>query len=110
MIDLDDEQRQKNQMERDGKKQQRFLDDVKWIISDARGRRFIWWLFCRCHMFESNMTGNSQTFFREGERNIGLQVLFHMNDADLNAFGRMQREMITEQRTEQKEVEKENND
>lgn len=39
------------------------------------GREVLQDLFSRCHVFNSTMTGNSWTYFREGERNIGLQLL-----------------------------------
>ena len=49
--------------------------DFKWIMSNKRGRRFIWRLLEKAGVFRSSFTGNSETFFREGARNIGLQVL-----------------------------------
>lgn len=49
--------------------------DFKWIMSNKRGRRFVWRLLEKAGVFRSSFTGNSETFFREGARNIGLQVL-----------------------------------
>lgn len=44
-------------------------------MSDPRGRRFVWWLLGIAGIFRSSFTGNSETFFREGERNVGLRLL-----------------------------------
>lgn len=50
-------------------------DDVKWVLHDKRGRRFVWRLLESTGVYRSSFTGNSETFFREGERNVGLKIL-----------------------------------
>ncbi len=50
-------------------------DDFKWIMSNKRGRRIVWHLLDLAGVYRSSFTGNSETFFREGQRNIGLQIL-----------------------------------
>ncbi len=54
---------------------QQEAEDFKWIVSNKRGRRFIWRLLDQAGVFRSSFTGNSETFFREGQRNLGLRVL-----------------------------------
>ncbi len=54
---------------------QREDDDLAWLMNQREGRRFMWRLLQSCHLYESSFTGTSATFFREGERNVGLQVL-----------------------------------
>lgn len=49
-------------------------EDVVWLMSQARGRRFIWRLLERTGLHRSSFTGNSTTFFNEGMRNVGLQI------------------------------------
>ncbi|MBX9946074.1 MAG: hypothetical protein K2Y40_18510 [Reyranella sp.] len=49
--------------------------DLVWLMNQREGRRFVWRLLQLCHLYESSFTGTSATFFREGERNVGLQVL-----------------------------------
>lgn len=49
--------------------------DWKWVMSQKRGRRLVWRLLSRTGLYRSSFTGTSQTFFLEGERNIGLGVL-----------------------------------
>lgn len=67
-------------------------DDLKWILSDKRGRRFYWRLLADCGVFKSSMTGNSQTFFNEGMRNIGLKLLADLNDVEPDAYVLMLKE------------------
>lgn len=50
-------------------------EDFKWIMADKRGRRVVWGLLERSGLYKSSFTGNSETFFREGARNVGLQYM-----------------------------------
>lgn len=67
-------------------------DDLKWILSDPKGRRFIWKYLSFCGVFRTSFTGNSQTFFKEGERNIGLRLFDEVFEADEDAFLKMKKE------------------
>lgn len=63
--------------QRDREEKQRLIsrqevEDIKWVMSDKRGRRMMWGLLERAGLYRSSFTGNSETFFREGARNIGL--------------------------------------
>lgn len=49
--------------------------DLVWLMNQREGRRFVWRLLKACHLYESSFTGDNATFFREGERNVGLQIL-----------------------------------
>ena len=53
--------------------------DLLWLMNQREGRRFVWRLLETCHLYETSFTGpgssKGATFFREGERNVGLQVL-----------------------------------
>ena len=57
-------------------------EDLLWILSDRRGRRFLWRLLDRCGVFRTSFTGNSTTFFNEGMRNVGLIILSGIMAAD----------------------------
>lgn len=50
-------------------------EDFKWLVNDKRGRRIVWRLLESTGVFRSSFTGNSETFFREGARNVGLQIM-----------------------------------
>ena len=51
------------------------VEDFKWVASDKRGRRFLYRLLEKTGLFRNPFTGNSETFFRCGEMNVG-QALF----------------------------------
>jgi hypothetical protein len=53
--------------------------DFVWLMNDKRGRRFIWLMLERTGVFRTSFTGNSTTFFNEGQRNIGLLLLDMIN-------------------------------
>jgi hypothetical protein len=47
-------------------------------MSDPRGRRVMWGLLETAGIYRSSFTGNSETFFREGQRVVGLTYLKKM--------------------------------
>jgi len=83
------EKRQKHQAE--------LLENAwKWLLAEDRGRRIAWSLLEQTHVFRTSMTGNSQTFFLEGERNIGLKLLDTIMATNPQAFAQMQAEAKAE--------------
>lgn len=54
-------------------------EDFKWLMSDKRGRRFIWRLLSLTGLFLNAFTGNSETFFRCGKAAIGQTVFAEIN-------------------------------
>ena len=50
-------------------------NDWKWLMSSKQGRRVVWRLLGKAGVFQSSFTGNSETFFREGKRAMGLGML-----------------------------------
>ena len=52
------------------------IGDFKWIVSNKRGRRFVWRLLELAGVFRLSFTPGDQslTGFNEGQRNFGLQV------------------------------------
>jgi len=62
------------------------LDDIKYILASPQGRRFFWKYLDFCGVFRTSFTGNSQTFYLEGQRNVGLKMLADLNDADPMAY------------------------
>lgn len=69
-----------NKIKRDGD-----IEDFLWMMGDKRGRRFIWRLLDKAGVYRSSFTGNSNTFFLEGQRNMGLMIMdeIHSNCPDL---------------------------
>ena len=78
------------QVEKAGEKEKirrrRELDDLIWVLSDPRGRRFVWRLLGKFGLFRSSFTGNSTTFFNEGERNAALFINTEVMEARPEAY------------------------
>ena len=58
----------------DEREQRQLLAATADLLDDEAGRRFVWWLLEQTHVFQNSFTGNSTTFFLEGERNVGLKI------------------------------------
>ena len=56
-------------------KEKSLLQAIYNLMELEDGREFMWWLLEQTHYFQTSFTGNSVTYFREGERNIGNKVL-----------------------------------
>ena len=67
-------------------------DDIKTLMAIPAFRRFVWWLLEHTHVFRTSFTGNSETFFKEGERNIGLKVFLRVQECDPEGYSMMARE------------------
>jgi hypothetical protein len=68
------------------------LDDFKWLMSSKRGRRVVWRLLERTGVYRSSFTGNSETYFREGMRNVGLMLMAQIHTAGPNLYAAMVQE------------------
>ena len=53
---------------------QLMIDYAETFQSPA-GMRVLWDLLTFCHIFDIVFTGNSRTFFNDGERSVGLYLL-----------------------------------
>lgn len=75
---------------------QKEIDDVKKVLEKPEGRRIFWRLLSKCGIFRNSFNLNSnQTGFNEGQRNIGLDLLNDINEADITAFAKMQNEYLS---------------
>lgn len=107
LFDSDDEARlQKNEAERKDKRA-RELEEIQLVVSSKHGRKFYWRLLTMCHLFETSFTGNNTTFFKEGERNIGLCLMRDLMEANPESFTLMQKEHAESIELERLKTEKE---
>lgn len=66
---------------------EREIEDVRFILNDKRGRRFLWRQLEECGVFRSSANNSgSWTYFNEGQRNIGLKLLTEITDASPDAY------------------------
>lgn len=87
----DEEQVKKGKSQEDSLRDQQ-LNDLRYVLNDERGRRFIWRLLGECGVYQTSFTGNSTTFFNEGKRQIGLFTLGEVMEASIEAYLKMQHE------------------
>jgi len=69
----------KEQKEKNERAQE--LEDIKLLIETAPGLRFFKRLIVEGRVFQTTFTGNSQTFFLEGHRNLALKFFSDIADA-----------------------------
>jgi hypothetical protein len=86
------ERRQAKADEDRARRRQLEREDVAWLMGSPRGRRIVWRLLETCGVYRSSMTGNSETYFREGMRNVGLILLRDIHDATPDEFVLMLKE------------------
>ncbi len=72
-------------------------EDIQWVLSTVQGRRFVWRMLSICRVFRISFTGNSETFFNEGARNVGLKLYDAVLSADEQAYLKMRNEAKGEQ-------------
>lgn len=70
---LSDEEKKEAQVKEKHKYAQ-LMADVYSFADTPSGRRVFFHLLAMCRMNQSSFTGTSQTFFNEGERNIGIKI------------------------------------
>ena len=65
------------------------LENVRELSKHSFGKEFIWHVLAMCNLYGDNFTGNSQTFYLEGKRSVGLQLLQLLEDADPTIYARL---------------------
>ena len=68
-------------------------EDFEWVMSDVRGRRYIWGLLEEAGVYGSSFDGtNEGTIFAEGQRNMGLRILAQIHEAAPELYATMIKE------------------
>ncbi|RUM90705.1 MAG: hypothetical protein DSZ27_08420 [Thiomicrospira sp.] len=63
------------------------LEDIQFILASEQGRRFMSRLIHDvCGIHRSTFTGNSQGYFLEGQRNVGLTFFGDIVEANPEAY------------------------
>jgi len=79
----------------------REIKDWEELLNIPTFRRVIWDLMVECKMNELSFTGNSTTFFNEGQRNIGLKIQSKIVKSNPDAYLKM---MVDAQKREESNV------
>lgn len=86
---------------------ERLLDDMRFVLSSAQGRRLIWWLLSKCGVFRGSFNGSAEgTFFNEGMRQIGLYLFELVTGARPEAFAQMQSDHSSEAKKDALDIKK----
>lgn len=60
---------------------EQLLAGLREMFDSDNGRALLFWLLSITHIYSCSFTGNSYTYFAEGERNVGLQLYALMVEA-----------------------------
>ena len=60
--------------------------DIEWLMSSPRGRRIVWWLLDIAGVSRTSYPCDANMAFREGGRNIGLQLQARVIDCCPDAY------------------------
>lgn len=63
--------------------------NVRELLKLRQGREVIWHILSLTNLYGESFTGNSQTFYLEGKRAVGLAILQILEDADPTAYARL---------------------
>ena len=89
-LDLCGQERQREDVEQARKlERDQEKTDFAWLMSDKRGRRFMWRMLEVTGVYRTSFTGNSTTFFNEGMRNVGLQLIANIHEFAPDAYPMM---------------------
>lgn len=69
---------------------------LKNLLQTEMGRIVIWKLLSDCRLFQTNFTGSSETYFLEGKRAVGLNMLADIMRVDPESFIKMQQSKAKE--------------
>lgn len=60
-------------------RREQHIADMRWLMGQPQGRRLMHGWLKDAGIFTPSYTGNSETFYREGRRSFGLDLLAEVN-------------------------------
>jgi len=82
--------------ERQEQEAQAAASDLRQVMGTPAGRRFVWRLLGNCRIYQSSFTGSSETFFFEGQRKVGLELLAQIHRHCPDLYLQAQKEAMDE--------------
>lgn len=74
-------------------------DELLWLMSDKRGRRFMWRLLTRAGIYRTSFTGEAlSAAFAEGKKQEGLHQMTLVSKHCLSRYIEMQKEAQSNER------------
>lgn len=74
-VDLSDPEKVRQRNDSIKRREDARINGLKVLLADKNGRDWLWDLIGFCGVFRTSFTGNSETFMREGQRNVGLKII-----------------------------------
>lgn len=68
------------------------LEDLRYVLNDQRGRRVINRLLEKTGVYRNPFTGNSETYFRCGEMNIGQFIVSEVQSVSPDSYTNLLKE------------------
>lgn len=85
-LDLGDEAQAKSSRKREKLRSLQDREDTRLVMSTPGGRRFLARLLERSGVNRSSFTGNANTYFNEGQRNLGLFLQAELVDTSPDLY------------------------
>jgi len=65
------------------------VNNTRDVIKTPQGRALIWHFLSMCPLYSDTFSGNSRTFYEEGKRAVGLEMLGFLEDVDPTFYPKM---------------------
>lgn len=83
-------------------KEERERESFKYVMADKRGRQFVFSILEACNVFQHNFdTNHAIMSFKEGKRNVGLEILARSNKHTPDNYIRLLKENKPHQKNEE---------
>jgi len=66
--------------------------DLSWILADPRGRRVLWRIIASAGVWERIRAPNPDIHYREGRRDVGIELMERIDSVDAAAVPLMMQE------------------
>lgn len=76
----------------DEQRQKETDEALKFVLQSTQGRNYLYELLDFCGLHRGTFTGNSETFYREGMRNVGIKLFADIGRVDPDAYIKMVQE------------------
>jgi hypothetical protein len=63
--------------------------NVRELVKTRQGREFIWWVLEQTGIYNCTFMQNSSSFFQEGRRSVGLNIIELLTDVDPTIYPRL---------------------
>lgn len=71
------------------------LESMRFLISNAHGRRILWKIISQCGVYKRVADNSgSWTYFNDGARSIGLNLISEILEADSEGYIKLQQDQL----------------